>query len=326
MITLILYISEWPWILLVMLAVYLAFEHWRFPDLTIEASFTAGMTAVHFALTHATTTTGRLSLFVLLAGGLPLLLSLATWSLSRLRLAPLFAGLLVTLAAYSLNYHLNGSQTAQGLDLATAPASWKHLTGLNSSEISTILFLVTALALAAAFCLFDTSRLGRSILLARRTQDPAAAVAIGLHPGRALFAGMCVYNSIAFMGGAGFAVQNSFSGVSFIAAITPGIAGMFAVRAIKQHAGAPSVSRPPSWTTTVVRALLRWSDSTSLVVLSIVALSLLVTLMRFEIRGRAGPGMLNAYTAAATIGLWILLATGARLIGKRVTGADDHAG
>src|SRR5688572_14370417 len=43
------YFGEWPYIFTIGLAVYLSFEYWDFPDLTIESAFTAGMVSTFLA-------------------------------------------------------------------------------------------------------------------------------------------------------------------------------------------------------------------------------------------------------------------------------------
>ena len=238
---LILHLGEWPWIFVMALAVYLSFEHWNFPDLTIESTFTAGMTTVYFVSKMDVPVASRVLLVIALGFAICLVLSLATWALAMLRFPALFAGLVVMLSAYSLNYHLNGGALSQQLQIRTDDLpSWLRFSGLNASEHYFLLSVVSGILVAIMIWMFDRSIRGRRLWISRRTIESDVPHALGINAPSRLYISMVVYNLVAFVGGLGFALQNAYSGVSFVGAIAPGIACMFILRAAKNYAASPS--------------------------------------------------------------------------------------
>ena len=225
------------------------------------------------------------------------------------------------LSAYSLNYHLNGGALSQQLQIRTDDLpSWLRFSGLNASEHYFLLSVVSGILVAIMIWMFDRSIRGRRLWISRRTIESDVPHALGINAPSRLYISMVVYNLVAFVGGLGFALQNAYSGVSFVGAIAPGIACMFILRAAKNYAASPSRRFIRGNQKPFMRKLIRAADSSWFLVLILAILAVFISLMRFTVAGMTSHGMLNAYTAIGTVGVWCCVALVAFLMGKQVTG------
>lgn len=314
------YFGEWPYIFIISIAVYLSFEYWRFPDLTIESSFTAGTVAAYIAFTNGHRPLVWLTLLLVL----PVLYAGGTWVLARLQLPPLFAGLLVVLMAYSFNFWLNDRQVNQGgflRDYGSKLPRFLQPGSINTVEKFFVFYFVLALSVILLLVALSRSKLGMKIYLSRRTKDPAVPDAIGINHYLYLFLCMCTYNVVAYIGGVGFALSSDTSAVSLLGAITPGLACMFIVKAAKDYISAPSkVNAPAARAGRLSGLFLQKSDSLWFILLVLFLLSGLVAWARFQSRNifKAEIGLLNALTAVATFAVWAAVAGFAYLLGKKV--------
>jgi putative ABC transport system permease protein len=312
--------GEWPWILAISIATYLSFERWRFPDLTIEGAFSAGMASSYFAAVSGDHPPGRFFLLLIAALAIPAILATACWTLARLRFPSLLAGLVVMLSAYSMNFVLNGNSVSQQLPIN---AYFRSNEAMARFEAGFGVALALSLLLAVVALLLDRSRLGNRLLLARQTRNPDVVTALGINAPLTLLMGMIVYNGVAFLGGVAFAFQEQVTGLSFIGAISTGLASTFLLRSLVSIASAPS-RRPllPS-VDRLLRFFLGLPNSLLPVMVALVILSGLTTFVRVSAREYASLGMLNALTAAGTITLWLVVSALGSALGKRVSGFDD---
>lgn len=313
------YLSEWPYILTISIAVYLSFEYWRFPDLTIESSFTAGMVSTYLAFSSQH---DSLALLILLMILFPAGYALSTWLLAFANLPPLFAGLLVMLGAYTVNFLANGGEVSKGGFLNEAKLPGFLRTGSwNTLEKFFLLYIALSILIIIILHLFSKSKLAIKLHLSRRANDPLVPVAAGIKYYPHLFICMIIYNLVSFIGGVGFALSNDISGVSFLGAITPGLACMFIVRGFKEYVSVPSKTRSRAEGLNKLTSLaLRGSDSLTFILIVLVILSGVITLMRFWVRdwAKGQMGLLNAYTAIGTFVVWALISGVAKLMGKRI--------
>lgn len=315
------YLGEWPYILIISISVYLSFEYWRFPDLTIESSFTAGMVSTYIAFTNEHFPPPIwLAILVLL----PLLYAGCTWLLAFFNLPPLFAGLLVVLGAYTANFLLNNKQVSETGFLhryaAKLPGFWRP-GSINTVEKFFLLYFGLALIVMLFLIFVSKSRLGMRLYLSRRTKDPIVPDAIGINPYSHLFICMCVYNVIAYIGGVGLALSTDTSAVTFLGTITPGLACMFIVKAAKDYISAPSkVNARTVHTGRFSAFFLHKSDQLWFILVVLFVLSALITLARFKFRdlSKAEIGLLNAYTAFGTFLVWAAITGFAKFMGKKV--------
>jgi ABC-type uncharacterized transport system permease subunit len=315
------YFGEWPYILIISIAVYLSFEYWRFPDLTIESSFTAGMVATYIAFTNE-----QLSplVWLIILVSLPLIYAGCTWLLAFLNLPPLFAGLLVVLGAYTANFLLNNKQVSEtGFihDNGTKLADFLKPGSINTVEKFFLLYFVLAAFIILFLVFLSRSKLGMRLYLSRRTKDPLVPDALGIRQYSHLFLCMCTYNVIAYIGGIGFALSTDTSAVTFLGTITPGLACMFIVKAAKDYVSAPSkVNARIGHTGRISGAILRKSDSLWFILVVLLVLSGLIALARFKFRDLANAeiGLLNAFTAFGTFLVWAAITGFAKFLGKKV--------
>ena len=316
--TFLLYLDEWPWIFTISIAAFLSFDYWRLPDLTIESAFTAGMASVFIASTKGSNGGQFLAFLILLFLGIPAFLSFVTWSLSLLRFPSLFAGLVVTLGAYTLNFKLNGGQTSQEIHV-----NWPQVlnfTSLDKSARFYLLALLLALVMAVIVGVFATRRIGFRIFLARRTIEPVVSESIGINGSLATFVAMIVYNLIAFTGGVGFALTSSQTSVSMLGAIIPGLACMFILRAIRGLLAAPASGMLQKKRRSSVSWLIQRSDSIWMLLAGLALLSAVTAALRMTARNAAhGVAMLNAYTAIGILVVWVLVSFVGYLMGKRIS-------
>lgn len=315
--TLLLYLDEWPWIFTLSVAAFLSFDYWRLPDLTIESAFTAGMASLFLASTHSVSGGGFLVLLGLLLLAVPTFLSLATWSLYMLRLPSLFAGLVVTLGAYTLNFHLNGAQASQQIYV-----SWQmfRISGLDTSAHFLLFALLWSGLIAVVLGVFTTRTIGVRIFLSRRTVEPVVPDAIGINGPLSTLLAMIVYNIIAFTGGVGFALKTSMTSVSMLGAIIPGLACMFILQAIRGLLATPTLGAAPQTRGALTNWLIRKSDSIWILLLSLALLSAITSVLRMAARDYAnGVAMLNAYTAIGIFLMWALMSGVGFLMGKRIS-------
>lgn len=323
---LILCLGDWPWIFTISIAVYLAFEHWRFPDLTIEGSFTAGMTATYFAFNHESDPKIGVELpfppvliVVLFSLIISLLLSVLTWLMARSTPA-LFAGLIVTLSAYTINFFINGQETSKMVYQAfPIPRLLRYL----AQSAGDLMFWLSCvlLALTIVFLIFFSQRSSyyTQITLARRTNEAAVTAAIGMSNAYLLLVAMLIYNLISFYGGVGLALLNNQSSVSFLGAISPGLFCMFIVRQVRLWSAAPVVSGAVRQPSRATRFLLQRSDSLPFILTAIGLASFLLVMVRFVVmRFYAAPGLLNAFTAFATFAVWGVFGLIAKRAGKEI--------
>lgn len=313
---------EWPYIIAMSIAVYLSFEYWRFPDLTVESSFTAGMVGVYWALTQ-TKLDPHLSFFLFLVF-IPLIYSLLTWGLTLLSLPSLFAGLLVLLGTYTINFLANGSDIAQGgflVDSNRSLPAYLRSGKFNPVDKGFFISIAIAISIVVVLHFFSKTVLAVKLHMSRRALDPLVPVAADINYYLYLFIGMWIYNTVAFLGGMGFALGSDISAVGFLGAITPGLTCTFIVKGIREYISVPSrrISRSKN-VNRFSKAALQKSDSLTFVLIVLVLLSAVITLLRFEVRDlvKGRVGLLNAVTAIGTVVVWVVISLIARALGKRV--------
>ncbi|MFO1044243.1 MAG: hypothetical protein U0941_20865 [Planctomycetaceae bacterium] len=323
--TFLLYFGEWHWIFLMSLAVLMSFSWWRFPDLTVESSFCAGMVCTYIAMKMSGGSIAHLLIAVLLLGiASTVAFSFATWALAAIDFPPLFAGLVVMLAAYSANFYLNGSVDVQMLDMhhifpTTSPEA------TPAGDRAAVFSFMLAVAIGALLVWFSRTRSYEVLTLVRRIPDQHVARTFGLRKEVALLLAMLIYNLVSFVGGVGEALYTSQSSVTFTGAVSPGILCTFITRQIRLWASTTAyrssqsaIPKSESTTSRILHWFIRQSDELWLSVSIIALLSAVASAVRHFIHSSETPGMMNAYTALGTFVGYLVCAGVAKVVGKQV--------
>jgi hypothetical protein len=318
-----LYFGEVPFLMIVGTATYLAFERWRFPDLSIESSFFAG-TIIAYLLCEKPAFYPWL-LFCCIF--LPFLLVYLNWILYCFRFPTLLSGLLILWIGGTLNFFINGSTNTQtGLWADTLLGSlglgklWASPELSSSFKVFILSFFFSSLVLFLVWILGHRPWEKR-LLIARHVSNTSSLRASRVKGAGLLLCGMLIYSYIAFAGGIATGFVESVSTIGFMAAISPGICIMFYIRFLREYSSLPE-KRPSSKINPIFRYLRAKTDSLGFVLINIFLMSLVLSLIRHLARilsSNMTPGVLNAATAFLTILVWAIIAGAARLSGKLVS-------
>lgn len=204
------------------LGVYISFRVLDFPDLTVDGSFTLGA-----ALAARLVVSGYnpwLGLLLALAGGM--LAGLCTGLLhTRLRIAPLLAGILMMIALYSINLRVMGSKSM--LSLLRMDTIFTSLNRIGIPPNLTVVCLgVAALIVTASLLyIFLETEIG---LVLRATGDNEQMVrSLGFNTSYAKVMGLALGNGLVALSGALVAQYQSYSDVGMgIGMIVVGLASV----------------------------------------------------------------------------------------------------
>jgi hypothetical protein len=321
-----LYFGEVPFLMIVGTATYLAFERWRFPDLSIESSFFAG-TILAYLLCEKP---AYYHLFFFFCISLPFLLVYLNWLLYCFRFPTLLSGLLILWIGGTLNFFINGSTNTQTglwadslLSFLGLQSLWGDL-GLSSSFKVFIISFLFSLSILCLVWIICHKSWEKRLLIARHVSNSATLRASRVKGAGLLLSGMLIYSYIAFAGGIATGFVESVSTIGFMAAISPGICIMFYIRFLREYSALPE-RRPSSGINPIFQYLRAKTDSLGFVLVNIVFMSLLLSLIRHFARVMSSnltPGVLNAATAFLTILVWAIIAGAARMSGKLVSSSS----
>ncbi len=298
--------GELPYIFFISLAVYLAFEHWNFPDLTIEGSFIGGMAITAFVFNGGFVIQNGF-LILLMVGLIVFTYSIITFVLNWLEMPSLLSGLLTLFIAYYVNYKLNGSEIAVAIYDGN---NYKPIDGINNtSEFFWWFGLFASIILSAILILLDNTRIGAKMRLSRNTPSILVSRSANLNSKLMLFFCLLTFNFVACIGGVMKSLSDNFSGIEIFGLITPGLACMFFVKLMKHINSTPkrhitsglTIMQHPS-------KLIVWADSLFAVIIFLFIISIALTLIRYFIVYygiAADTSLINAFTGILIIVLWI---------------------
>jgi ABC-type uncharacterized transport system permease subunit len=301
-------LGELPLIIALSFSVYLSFEYWRFPDLTVETVFVSGMVAGYIGSALGNSFMAELLLMLVVSAVFVLFYSSITLALFKARLPPLFAGLIVLLAGYSINFLLNGQQLTQTLNPhdSSIILYFKNLAWDGTLKILWVIGL-TLVLLSAAFLLWlDQTKLGAKIRLLRQLDSKELIATVTDKPAAYLLLGMIAYNFVAVIGGMSFGLSNSLASVETFGYVTVGLATMFLVRALRQALASPTRRSTSDKNRERSDGFLRKTDNLSWIMLILLVSSFLICLGRYFATTMIvnQPGIVNALTAASIVAVW----------------------
>jgi putative ABC transport system permease protein len=194
---------------LLALSLALAFRVVRFPDLTLEGSFTFGSVVLCLA-----TRAGASLPMALACASLAGVVAGCVTALTHIfvRVPPILAGILTWTALYSVNLRLLGSPNA------TLPDS--HVMGLQRADASllevgwasaSVIWIASGLAILFIWTLLESS-LGLRLRCARG--NPYMAVSLGIRPNRYTILGLAVSNGLAGLAAGLLATKGGFVDVN----------------------------------------------------------------------------------------------------------------
>ena len=207
---------------LVALGVLISFRLLRFPDLTVDGSFTLGGAVCAILIAHGTNP------FVATAAGMGagFVAGLVTATLNvKLRIMDLLASILVMTALYSINLRVMG---AANVPLISDPTVFKVLhpsSALKASESRPLIMLLVVIMAKLVLDWFFSTEIGLSI---RATGTNARmARAQGVPTGRMMLLGLAISNSLVGLAGALFAQSQGGADASMgIGTIVIGLAAV----------------------------------------------------------------------------------------------------
>jgi putative ABC transport system permease protein len=206
---------------LLALSLAVAFRVVRFPDLTLEGSFTFGSVVLCLAIKGGASLFAALacaSVAGLVAGCVTAMMHIVV------RVPPILAGILTWTALYSVNLRLLGSPNASLPD--------SHVLGLQRADASllevgwasaSVIWMASGLAFVAVWTMLESS-LGLRLRCARG--NPYMAVSLGIRPARYTILGLAATNGLAGLAGGLLATKGGFVDVNMgngmlIAGIAP---------------------------------------------------------------------------------------------------------
>ncbi|MEG1774598.1 MAG: ABC transporter permease [Oscillospiraceae bacterium] len=192
---------------LVALGLFLSYRILDIADLTVDGSFTLGA-AASAMLTLAGHPVLGLFAALLAGGGAGLVTALLQ---TKLRVAPILAGIITMTALYSINLKVMGNQS--NLPLLRVDTAFSLFSALLPAPLrpygKLLLSGMLVLAVALALVLFLRTRLGLSI---RATGDNRVMVsASSINPGLTITVGLCLANAMVGLSGAMLAQYQLFA-------------------------------------------------------------------------------------------------------------------
>jgi len=312
---------ELPLILSLSFAVYLSFEYWRFPDLTIETVFVSGMVASYLGTGLGNSVLAEFLWTLFFAIVFVGTYSFLTLSLFLFRFPPLFAGLIVLLFGFSVNFFLNGQQASQSMLGSEIIILVKDRSSDGTLTPLWLMGLGLTLTVIGAVFVFDKTKTGAKLRLLRQIDNKELVASLSRRPIGYLWIAMLVYNFVAVTGGIAWGLSNAFSHVESLGLVTVGLATMFLVRAIRSVAAAPTRTRRNGGSRKLGEAVLVKTDSLMWIFVIVVLSSLALSIGRFFINGIpafAYPGAANALTAASIIVIWIAVIAFGSMLGRQL--------
>jgi putative ABC transport system permease protein len=295
--------GELPYIFFISLAVYLAFEHWNFPDLTIEGSFIAGMAVTAYAFKEGY----GFSMIVLLSLFVVIFYSFITFTLHWFEMPSLLSGLLTLFIAFWLNYTFNGKEIAVSVYDAINYRPFGDK--INTSETYWWISLAMALIISIILIILDRTRTGATMRISRNTPSDLVPRSANMNSLLLLFICMVIFNFVACLGGMMKALSDNFSGIEMFGLISPGLACMFLVKILKHRYSTPKRRMGQGLTVVIShRKVIRLADSLLAVILFLFIVSTLLSMLRYYIvsSGLAvDTSLINAFTGIFIIILWI---------------------
>jgi len=190
------------------LGTWLTFKLLRFPDVTIEGSFPLGAAVAATLIAGGVNpflATGCAALSGAAAGGLTAYLNV------RLKILHILAGILVSVALYSVNLRVMGRPNLSLIGQDTVFSWLNHLPLAYDAAVVLFLFLLLGVAVALLY-----GFLGSEVGLAVRATgiNERMAAANGIRTDAAKWLGLMLGNALAALGGALFAQTQGAADVS----------------------------------------------------------------------------------------------------------------
>lgn len=217
------------------LGVYLTFRVLDFPDLTIDGGFTLGAAVVtRFIIEGLNPLWGMTAaMFCGAAAGL-----VTGFLHTRLKIAPLLAGILTMIALYSINLRVMGAANLSLLRMETA-ITWIMNLGFNKSCSAIILGAIAVIIAIIILYLFLNTEMGMAI---RATGDNEQMVrTLGVNTNTIKIVGLSMGNALVALSGSMVAQYQGFADVGMgIGMIIMGLAAVIIGEAL---VGAKSLLR-----------------------------------------------------------------------------------
>jgi putative ABC transport system permease protein len=200
---------------IVALGAYLSFHILDFPDLTVEGSFPLGAAVAAVMIADIGLNPWPATALAAIAG---FSAGLVTAFLNvRYRILHILAGILVSIALYSINLRIMGGPNKPLIGASTVFSTVEHF-GLPSYVIDPILLAVMVVLLTIFIDLFLSTGIGVGIRAAGA--NPAMAAANGIDVGRMKLLGIGLANALTAMAGALFAqlfgAADVYSGIGVV--------------------------------------------------------------------------------------------------------------
>ena len=190
----------------VALGVWLSFRVLRFPDLTVDGSFSLGAFISAFFILHGYSP-GVSTLMGVIAGGCAGWFT--GWLSTQLKIFNLLSGILTMTALYSVNLRIFGKPNVALLEKPSLFSTFPSILGFSPSTLP----LVFALAITCGACVwFFRTHLGLAI---RATgSNITMAKACGVHDNRMICLGMALSNGAVALAGSLYTQIYGFADVS----------------------------------------------------------------------------------------------------------------
>lgn len=276
------------------LGVYVTFRIFRFPDITVDGSFTLGAAALAASTAGGLPAAAALPLAAL--GGL--LAGAATGLIhTRLRVGGLLAGILVMTALYSVNLRVMGRPNLPLIRPAAAAAQ------LPAADWQRLPFFLAA-ALAAWLFLAWLLRTDLGLAMRAAGSNPLMLAAQGGRAGWLSCLGVALANGLAALSGALVAAYQGFADVNMgLGMILLGLASVFLGEALCGR------------------------RSLSLSLLGVIAgTALFRVLVSLALASGVGPRDLKLLTAAFVLAALVCSRTARRLVADGLSAAREEGG
>lgn len=209
------------------LGVYLTFRVLDFPDLTVDGCFTLGAAVVtRFILEGFNPLLGMTA--AMICGAMA---GLVTGFLhTRLKIAPLMAGILTMIALYSINLRVMGAANLSLLRMNTA-ITWIMGVGFSKANSALILGLVVTVVVVILLYLFLNTEIGMAI---RATGDNEQMIrSLGVNTNLTKMIGLSLGNAMVALSGSMVAQYQGFADVGMgIGMIIMGLAAVIVGEAL----------------------------------------------------------------------------------------------
>jgi putative ABC transport system permease protein len=204
------------------LGVYITFRVLDFPDLTVDGSFTLGA-AVAARLIYGGYSPWLATCMGLVAG---LIAGLCTGLLhTKVRIAPLLAGILMMIALYSINLRVMGSKSM--LSLLRIDTVFTDITLLGVPKPMTVTALGIAFIIVICYLLFVFLQTEVGLALRATGDNEQMIRSLGVNTNYSKVVGLSVGNGLVGLSGALVAQYQSFSDVGMgIGMIVVGLASV----------------------------------------------------------------------------------------------------